>query len=134
MPDVDLFQAVDLWEGKDIAGVTRTIFALGRTVSPAPASALPPGLLAPILHFSSPTDRVLEFFSFSCPLSPQCYKHPEWRGPCLGPRPAEENRREFSEETLRAGEAIIGLQAGQNKGATQAGQSFGATRKILLGK
>lgn len=94
VPDVDLFQAVDLWEGKDIAGVTRTIFALGRT----------------------------------------CYKHPEWRGPCLGPRPAEENRREFSEETLRAGEAIIGLQAGQNKGATQAGQSFGATRKILLGK
>lgn len=64
----------------------------------------------------------------------QAYKHPEWRGPHLGPRPSEENRREWTEEQLRAGEAVIGLQAGSNKGATQAGQSFGATRKILLGK
>jgi len=52
----------------------------------------------------------------------------------LGPKPAEENKRDFSEEQLRAGEGIIGLQAGQNKGASQAGQSLGATRKILLGK
>jgi transgelin len=52
----------------------------------------------------------------------------------LGPRPSDENRREFSDEQLRAGEGIIGLQAGSNQGATQAGQSFGATRKILLGK
>jgi hypothetical protein len=64
----------------------------------------------------------------------QAYKHPEWRGPWLGPRPSEENRRDWSEEQLRAGETMIGLQAGSNKGATQAGQSFGATRKILLGK
>lgn len=62
------------------------------------------------------------------------YKHPEWRGPWLGPRPSEENRREFSEAQLRASEGIIGLQAGQNKGATQAGQNFGASRKIILGK
>uniref|UniRef100_A0A0K8TLG6 Transgelin n=1 Tax=Tabanus bromius TaxID=304241 RepID=A0A0K8TLG6_TABBR len=62
------------------------------------------------------------------------YKHPEWRGPWLGPKPAEENRREFTEEQLRAGEAVIGLQAGSNRGANQSGQSFGATRKILLGK
>ncbi|VEN48547.1 unnamed protein product [Callosobruchus maculatus] len=62
------------------------------------------------------------------------YKHPEWRGPWLGPRPSEENKREFSEQQLRAGEAIIGLQAGQNRGATQAGQNFGASRKIILGK
>lgn len=62
------------------------------------------------------------------------YKHPEWRGPFLGPRPSEEHKREFTEEQLRAGEAIIGLQAGQNRGATQAGQNFGASRKIILGK
>lgn len=92
--DTDIFQAPDLWEGKNIVLVTTTIFAVGRTA----------------------------------------YKHPEWRGPYLGPKPADENRREFSEEQLRAGEAIIGLQAGQNRGATQAGQSFGATRKIILGK
>ncbi|EEB14245.1 Muscle-specific protein, putative [Pediculus humanus corporis] len=94
VPDVDLFQTVDLWEKKNIAQVTMTIFALGRTA----------------------------------------YKHPEWRGPFLGPRPSEENKRDFSEEQLRAGEAIIGLQAGTNRGANQSGQNFGATRKILLGK
>lgn len=64
----------------------------------------------------------------------QAHKHPEWRGPSLGPKPAEENRREFSEDVLRAGEGVIGLQAGTNNFATQSGQSFGASRKIILGK
>ena len=32
VPDVDLFQAVDLMEHKNIAQVTNTIFAIGRTV------------------------------------------------------------------------------------------------------
>lgn len=64
----------------------------------------------------------------------QTYTHPEWRGPWLGPRPSEENRREFSEDIMRAGENIIGLQAGTNRGANQSGLSIGATRKILLGK
>ncbi|KAI4463267.1 calponin/transgelin [Holotrichia oblita] len=92
--DVDVFQTVDLWEKKDIAQVTNTIFALGR----------------------------------------QTYKHPEWNGPNLGPKPSDENVREFTDEQLKAGESIIGLQAGSNKGATQAGQNIGAGRKILLGK
>lgn len=94
VPEVDLFPANDLWELKNIAGVTQTIFAVGRA----------------------------------------CYRHPEFRGPFLGPRPAEENRRQFTEDQLRAGEGMIGLQAGNNKGATQAGLNMGATRKILLGK
>jgi hypothetical protein len=94
VPEVDLFPANDLWELKNIAGVTQTIFAIARA----------------------------------------CYRHPEFRGPFLGPRPAEENRREFTVEQLRAGEGMIGLQAGNNKGATQAGLNMGATRKILLGK
>lgn len=64
----------------------------------------------------------------------QTYKHPEWQGPWLGPKPADENKREFSDETLAAGKTIIGLQAGQNKGATQAGQNIGAGRKIIFGK
>ncbi len=93
-PDVDLFQAVDLMERKNIAQVTNTIFAIGRTT----------------------------------------YKHPEWRGPWLGPKPSEEHRRNFTEDQLRAGEGIIGLQAGTNKGATQSGQNFGASRKIIFGK
>lgn len=52
------------------------------------------------------------------------------RGPRLGPREAEENRRDFREDQLRASEAIIGLQAGTNRGANQSGQNFGAARKI----
>ncbi|KAF2368581.1 Calponin domain [Trinorchestia longiramus] len=62
------------------------------------------------------------------------YKHPEWPGPWLGPRPSESQTRQWSEEQLRAGEGVIGLQAGSNKGATQAGSNYGATRKVLLGK
>lgn len=92
--DVDVFQTVDLWEKKDIAQVTNTIFALGRAT----------------------------------------YKHPEFKGPSLGPKPSDENKRDFTEEQLKAGQTVIGLQAGQNKGATQAGQSMGAGRKIILGK
>lgn len=64
----------------------------------------------------------------------QTYRHPEWNGPYLGPKPADECKRDFSEEVLKAGQTVIGLQAGSNKGATQAGQNLGAGRKILLGK
>ncbi|CAH0560234.1 unnamed protein product [Brassicogethes aeneus] len=92
--DIDVFQTVDLWEAKDIAGVTNTLFALGR----------------------------------------QTYKHPEWKGPYLGPKPSDENKRDFTEEQLKAGQTMIGLQAGSNKGATQAGQNMGAGRKIIIGK
>lgn len=64
----------------------------------------------------------------------QTYRHPEWRGPSLGPKPSEEHKRYFTEDVLRAGEGVIGLQAGSNKGATQSGQNFGASRKIIFGK
>ncbi|CAG9091838.1 Muscle-specific protein 20 [Plutella xylostella] len=67
-------------------------------------------------------------------LGRETYRHPEWQGPYLGPKPSEENKREFSDEVLAAGQTVIGLQAGSNKGATQAGQNMGAGRKILLGK
>ncbi len=43
----------------------------------------------------------------------------------IGPRPTEKNVREFTEEQLRAGDSIIGLQAGSNKGATQSGMGSG---------
>jgi transgelin len=33
VPDLDVFQTVDLYEAKDIGQVTSTIFALGRAVS-----------------------------------------------------------------------------------------------------
>ncbi|CAG0908983.1 unnamed protein product, partial [Cyprideis torosa] len=49
-------------------------------------------------------------------------KDPDFKGPHLGPKMADENKREFSEEEIRKmRDADIGLQAGYNKGASQAG-------------
>ena len=46
--------------------------------------------------------------------------HPEYQGPRLGPKMAERNERNFSEEQIRRNrDAVIGLQAGTNVGATQ---------------
>lgn len=67
-------------------------------------------------------------------LGRETYRHPEWTGPWLGPKPSEENKRDFSDETIAAGKTHIGLQAGQNKGASQAGSNMGAGRKIIIGK
>merc|ERR1712002_796862 len=50
-------------------------------------------------------------------------KHPEYTGPSLGPKMSEADKKEWDEDQqrmLRDGQ--IGLQMGQNKGATQAGQ------------
>jgi len=49
----------------------------------------------------------------------------------IGPKESEKNERNFSEEQLREGRNVIGLQMGSNKGASQAGQSFGKTRAII---
>jgi len=58
-------------------------------------------------------------------------KHPEFKGPSLGPKMAEKNEREFSEEQLRASEGHLGLQMGYNKGASQAGLGgMGNTRHM----
>ena len=54
-----------------------------------------------------------------------------WDGPTLGPKESVGEKREFTEEQLRAGQNVIGLQMGSNKGASQAGQNFGKTRMIL---
>ena len=118
VPDIDVFQTVDLFEKKDIAQVTNTLFAVGRAVS--------------ILQIQS--HRLLSNqTNFPFPFA-QAWKDESYTGPKLGPKPADANQREFSDEVLNAGQGIIGLQAGQNKGATQAGQNIGAGRKILLGK
>lgn len=52
-------------------------------------------------------------------------------GPALGVRVATANKREFTEEQLKAGQNVIGLQYGSNKGASQAGMtSYGTGRQI----
>jgi len=58
-------------------------------------------------------------------------KHPEYKGPALGPKMAEKNERTFTEEQLRAHEGELNLQMGYNKGASQAGHGgLGNTRHM----
>lgn len=118
VPESDIFQTIDLSEKKDIAMVTSTIFGLGSAVSQY--------IYLTAINNSINIDVRLWII--------KTYKHPEYQGPSLGPKPSEKNQRNFSEEQLKAGQTVIGLQAGTNKGATQAGLNMGASRKILLGK
>jgi len=62
-------------------------------------------------------------------LGSECQRY-KFSGPTCGPKPTYENKREFTDEQLAASKAVIGLQAGSNKGASQAGMSMGATRHI----
>jgi hypothetical protein len=50
--------------------------------------------------------------------------------PGIGPKEAEKNVRNFSDEQLKAGQNVISLQYGSNKGATQSGINFGNTRHM----
>ncbi|UJR35236.1 hypothetical protein I4U23_028001 [Adineta vaga] len=57
-------------------------------------------------------------------------KH-NFHGPILGPKMAESNKREFTEEQLIAAKnALPLLNEGMNKGANQSGQNFGLSRHI----
>jgi len=51
-------------------------------------------------------------------------------GPTIGAKEAEANIRQFDEMTLKAGQSVIGGQAGYTGGANQAGTSFGNTRHM----
>merc|ERR1711976_500249 len=62
-------------------------------------------------------------------LGSECQRY-GFDGPVIGPKPTEKNIREFSEEQLKAGQAIIGLQAGTNKCASQSGMSMGGVRHV----
>merc|ERR1712156_51577 len=64
-------------------------------------------------------------------LGRKIHHHADPNMPALGPKEADKNEREFTEEQLAAGKNIIGLQMGTNECASQAGQSFGKTRAII---
>lgn len=53
-----------------------------------------------------------------------------YRGPRLGVKESQGEKRHFTEAQMRAGEGVIGLQAGYAEGATQSGQNFGLGRQI----
>ena len=84
----DIFQTVDLYEGKNIPQVIAGLEALGRKAK-----------------------------------SKHLYG--------IGAKESTRNEREFTEQQLKAGQHIIGLQMGTNKGANQSGQNFGKTRHII---
>lgn len=91
----DIFQTVDLWEGKDMAAVQRTLMALGSVA-----------LTKDDGHYRGDRD----------------WFHKKAQG----------NRREFSEEQLRQGQSLIGLQMGSNRGASQSGMTgYGMHRQIM---
>jgi len=50
--------------------------------------------------------------------------------PGIGPKESEAEKRNWTEEQLRSGQAIIGLQMGSNKGASQSGMIIGNTRHM----
>lgn len=52
-------------------------------------------------------------------------------GPKLGVKEADYNPRNFDEDKLNAGQTVIGLQMGTNRGASQAGMNFGKARSIM---
>ncbi|KAK2727140.1 myophilin-like isoform X2 [Artemia franciscana] len=50
--------------------------------------------------------------------------------PGIGPKEADKNVREFTDEQLKAGQSVISLQYGSNKGANQSGVNFGNSRHM----
>ncbi|CAG2101939.1 unnamed protein product [Medioppia subpectinata] len=55
-----------------------------------------------------------------------------FRGPVIGVKIAEQNRRCFSKEVLNNSQSVIGLQYGTNIGANQSGMTpYGAPRQII---
>ncbi|XP_018953571.1 transgelin-3-like [Cyprinus carpio] len=91
----DIFQTVDLWEGKDMAAVQRTLMALGSEA-----------LTKDDGHYRGDKD----------------WFH----------RKAKVHKREFSEDQLRQGRSLIGLQMGSNRGASQSGMvGYGTPRQIM---
>lgn len=48
----------------------------------------------------------------------------------IGPKESTKNVREFTDEQRRAGDTMVSLQYGSNKGASQSGMNFGNTRHM----
>ncbi|KOB73829.1 Transgelin, partial [Operophtera brumata] len=111
VPAQETFQTVDLWERQNLNSVVICLQSLGRKVG------FPSYLGKPYL--GSLLTQTFEQL--------QAGSHGK---PSIGPKESEKNVRNFSEEQLRAGQGVISLQYGSNKGATQSGINFGNTRHM----
>ena len=56
-------------------------------------------------------------------------KH-NWTGPALGPKMAEENKREFTAEQIAEAQNTVSQQMGYNKGANASGVNMGNSRHM----
>jgi len=64
-------------------------------------------------------------------LARQTQNHPEYDGPQIGPKIAEENKREFTQEQLDEGKHCVNaIQMGYTGGANQSGTNMGNTRHM----
>ncbi|RWS04179.1 muscle-specific protein 20-like protein [Dinothrombium tinctorium] len=82
----DLFQTTDLIDKRNIPAVTNCILAVGRAVC---------------------TERCKNVYRLVIVIFlSQCYLHPEYKGPYLGPKPAEQNIREFTDDQINASKSM----------------------------
>ena len=63
-------------------------------------------------------------------LSALARKADKFGKPSVGPKESQAEKRNWTEEQLKQGDAIIGLQMGSNKGATAAGINMGNHRHM----
>jgi hypothetical protein len=63
-------------------------------------------------------------------LSALARKADKFGKPSLGPKEAQSEKRNWTEEQLKQGDSIIGLQMGSNKGATASGINMGNFRHM----
>lgn len=110
VPQEEIFQTADLFERRNIPQVR--------------------------IYSQCTLRKIIVFNGFQVVLSLYCLgrltqKHPEYKGPSLGPKMADKNERTFTEEQLRSSEGLLNLQMGYNKGASQSGHGgFGNTRHM----
>ncbi|XP_064628467.1 myophilin-like [Lineus longissimus] len=58
-------------------------------------------------------------------------RKPDWTGPILGPKMADAQKREFTQEQLDAGKHVVNtFQMGFTGGASQAGMNLGKQRSV----
>lgn len=109
VPAQETFQTVDLWERQNLNSVVICLQSLGRKVCYI--------LLFYVLFINSLTLDIK-------------FKAGNFGKPTIGPKEADKNVRNFSDEQMRAGQGVISLQYGSNKGANQSGINFGNTRHM----
>nr|CAD7258703.1 unnamed protein product [Timema shepardi] len=134
VPPQETFQTVDLWERQNLNSVVICLQSLGRKNAG--------NHLQTIILIVSCVNMFLVYvlqavrIVFCRPpllISPclvRTFQAHNYGKPSIGPKEAEKNVRNFSEEQMRAGQGVISLQYGSNKGATQSGINFGNTRHM----